>query len=278
METPKVVVTERIEGFAFFHSRSDGPQQQFHIHPNAYEINLVKCGNVDFQIGNTRYHMRPGDVSMIRSNTLHGFLSLDGTEYERFPVLIEDTFLMELCTEQTDLFRFFGQSRPRQLNAEQARLYEYLVDRSIQWQNEKNFGDDIRIRSTLSLLILLAGAAPTVDNYEQPSSLFPSVVRDALAFINENFTRDITLQNIADACNISRSRLCHTFKDLMGISLWNYVISMRINYAQTLLNAGVSVTDACYECGFRDYAHFIKSFHKLTGTTPGQYKTENLRK
>ena len=70
---------------------------------------------------------------------------------------------------------------------------------------------------------------------------------------------------------ISSSRLCHIFKDFMGISLWNYVINRRIRKARQLLQQGLSITDACFECGFQDYSHFIKSFHKIVGVPPRKY-------
>ena len=56
---------------------------------------------------------------------------------------------------------------------------------------------------------------------------------------------------------------------------WNYVITKRLVYAQKLLWGGSSVTEACYESGFRDYAHFIKSFTKTFGCSPKQCKKED---
>ena len=106
------------------------------------------------------------------------------------------------------------------------------------------------------------------------SDVAPRIIRDAIDYISANLAGDISVQTIADCLNISRSRLCHQFKDFTGISLWNYVISRRIQRAQSLLREGVSITETCYECGFKDYAHFVKAFSKVIGVPPGKYTKE----
>ena len=83
--------------------------------------------------------------------------------------------------------------------------------------------------------------------------------------------QELCVQDIADALNVSRYYLSHAFKKSTGYGLWNYVISKRLVYSQKLLAEGASVTEACYESGFKDYAHFIKSFTKTFGCSPKQY-------
>ena len=83
--------------------------------------------------------------------------------------------------------------------------------------------------------------------------------------------QELCVQDIADALNVSRYYLSHEFKKSTGYGLWNYVISKRLVYSQKLLAEGASVTEACYESGFKDYAHFIKSFTKTFGCSPKQY-------
>ena len=53
-----------------------------------------------------------------------------------------------------------------------------------------------------------------------------------------------------------------------------YVILCRVRYAGTLLRRGVSVREAGEAAGFGDNAHFIRSFRRITGTTPGRFAKE----
>ena len=76
------------------------------------------------------------------------------------------------------------------------------------------------------------------DNQINLPDISPALIKDALSYISENLTNDISVQAIADYLNISRSRLSHVFKDYTGISLWNYIIARRIQYSQTAFKAG----------------------------------------
>ena len=100
-----------------------------------------------------------------------------------------------------------------------------------------------------------------------PQKLPPTILSRCQRF---DFKR-IGTKDIADHLNLSRSRFCHLFKDFTGTSPWNYIIARRIQHACTLLQKGMSITDVCFECGFNDYAHFVKSFTKLVGISPGKY-------
>lgn len=272
------IPTEYIYHYLLSHRNSRGRlERTLHVHPNAYEIMLFKRGNVDYFINDTSYRLTPGDLTFVRPNDIHGYFVHDDSPYERLPVHINENFISGLSTSQTDLLACFSapSSSPAHLNQEQITLFEYCVDTSIRAINENSFGRDVWLRSNLSILLLLANSAQQQNDLE-PNDIFPRIVQDAISYINANFSNNISIQGIADHLNISRSRLCHVFKEFMGISPWNYVIVRRIQHAQVLLKQGASITTACFECGFQNYAHFIKVFTKFVGSSPGKYTKDLL--
>lgn len=267
------IPTEYIYQYLLSHRTSRGRlERTLHVHPNAYEIMLFKSGNVDYFINDTSYHLKPGDLTFVRPNDIHGYFVHDASPYERLPVHINENFISGLSTSQTDLLACFfaSSSSPAHLNQEQIQLFERCVDTSIRAINETIFGCDVWLKSNLSILLLLANSAQQQNDLE-PNDILPKIVQDAIFYINVKFSNNISIQSIADHLNISRSRLCHVFKEFMGISLWNYVILRRIQHAQVLLKQGASITTACFECGFQNYAHFIKVFTKFVGSSPGKY-------
>ncbi len=244
-----------------------------HIHSNAYELMLFKSGNVDYFINDAAYHLKPGDVTFICPNDIHGFFVKDETPYERIPIHIEETFAASLCTSKTNLFACFhklSKDGLYHLNQEQMEQYETLTNIIRSCFSENCFGNDIKVKACLSLILLLVNSALPPDQIST-SDISPKIIRDAIRYINDNLTSDITIQVIADSLNISRSRLSHLFKDFTGTSLWNYIIARRIQHARTLLRQGASITTACYDCGFKDYAHFVKVFSRINGISPGKY-------
>lgn len=252
---------------------SEETKWNIHMHPNSLEILLFKKGNVDFYINSQFTHLCPGDLILIPPNLVHGYCAKDCSTYERITTHISEDFADTLCTEQNNLLKCFSQNEPRFLHMEtqQISLYEMYVDSAIAYLKENQFGQDIFIKSTLSLLLLLINTTDQNISANTAKDAFPELIFRTLTYIDKHYTEEISVQTIAYHLGISSSRLCHVFKDFMGVSLWNYVITKRIQLAKLLLDEGSSITNACYECGFQDYSHFLRSFHNLVGVTPKKY-------
>jgi two-component system, response regulator YesN len=93
----------------------------------------------------------------------------------------------------------------------------------------------------------------------------------AKKYIDENFTRNISLDSIAVHVSISRYYLSRTFSSLEGISITDYIQSVRIQKAKQLLLDGKTVSEVCYMTGFNDPAYFSKCFRKHTGVPPREF-------
>lgn len=270
----KKLEIESIDQLLISHMIStDSFPPKLHIHNNAYEITLFKSGNVDYFVNNITYHLTPGDLILICPNDIHGMSSRDNSPYERFPVHFNEAFIQTFSTPNTNLLTCFhehAQDHILHLTEDQMNQYEYYVDRTIEALNHKDFGYDVYVRANLSMILLLANQA-TIASPTKLADITPQAVKDSIHFIDENLSSPLSIQDIADHLNLSRSRFCHLFKDFTGTSPWNYIIARRIQHACTLLQKGMSITDVCFECGFNDYAHFVKSFTKLVGISPGKY-------
>jgi two-component system, response regulator YesN len=98
----------------------------------------------------------------------------------------------------------------------------------------------------------------------------------ALSYIHEHFTQEMTLQNVADHIHISRNYFSILFKRFMDVNFIDYVIRLRINKAKELLgHTSLKVYEVAGESGFNDVKYFSKLFKKVTGLSPGDYRTEH---
>ena len=95
-----------------------------------------------------------------------------------------------------------------------------------------------------------------------------------IAFMERNFTQDLPVSEIAKTFSLSASRISHIFKQETGLSLKNYVLQRRIVEAKKLLseNGGMKVSSVSARTGFNDFALFNRSFKKITGMTPTNYR------
>ena len=72
---------------------------------------------------------------------------------------------------------------------------------------------------------------------------------------------------------MSESSLLRTFRRVMGTSPLDHDIRVRIGKAMELLqHEDVRVTEAAFQCGFRDSNYFARQFRKVTGRTPRQFQ------
>lgn len=93
------------------------------------------------------------------------------------------------------------------------------------------------------------------------------------AYIENNIGNpDLSVPDLAQAMNVSRTVLFVRMKNIFNSSPNNYVLNTRIHYAKTLLvQPGVHVSDVAYRCGFSDPKYFSRCFKKLVGVLPKDY-------
>lgn len=94
-----------------------------------------------------------------------------------------------------------------------------------------------------------------------------------LTFINANYNREISLNDIAQSASISKSEASRCFQSYLGSSPVNYLLNYRIQKAMQLLRTGEMTVEAIsLECCFGSSAYFCKIFRSRTGMTPKQYR------
>nr|WP_272885801.1 AraC family transcriptional regulator [Fictibacillus marinisediminis] len=100
-------------------------------------------------------------------------------------------------------------------------------------------------------------------------SLLPSIIN----YLHENIENSsFNLLTVSEKFNISSSYLSKIFKKYYGIGIKQYLIKQRINKAKLMLQNGFSVTYTCKKVGYGDLTHFSKTFKKMEGISPLNYK------
>lgn len=97
-----------------------------------------------------------------------------------------------------------------------------------------------------------------------------------MKYINENYRGEISLTSAAQALNMNSNYVSQLFKREAGVTFVHYITQKRLEDAKKLLvTTQKPLTDIALEVGFNDTFYFIKTFKKLTGVTPGQYRDNN---
>ena len=100
-----------------------------------------------------------------------------------------------------------------------------------------------------------------------------------LCYIEEHYAQRITVEQLADIVCLSEDRFGHLFREGVGQPPLQYINSMRLRKAMSLLKTNAyTVTEVADAVGFRDYNHFGRLFRKQYGCTPNEIKRGMIEK
>jgi YesN/AraC family two-component response regulator len=100
-----------------------------------------------------------------------------------------------------------------------------------------------------------------------------ALVKQAVAYFHQNYTRPISRWEIAEAIGVSEDYLSRVFNRELNISPWDYLNRYRILHAKHhLLNTTENIGVIARQVGFKDQAYFSRVFHKLTGMSPQAFR------
>jgi AraC-like DNA-binding protein len=89
----------------------------------------------------------------------------------------------------------------------------------------------------------------------------------------KNYREDVSLENLAGLVNMAEGSLCRFFKMNMGITIFEYLNKIKIEFAcKLLMDQNHSMTAVCFDSGFNNLSHFNNQFKKITGVPPSEYR------
>ena len=101
----------------------------------------------------------------------------------------------------------------------------------------------------------------------------PPAINKALAFIQQNSLRPISLKDVAKAVHLNPSYLASAMKKASGYSVGEWISSNRLSEAcSRLLHSDERVEDIACQVGWNDVTHFIRQFKKTYGATPAAWR------
>ena len=136
------------------------------------------------------------------------------------------------------------------------------------------FGESL----TTALLIALVEASDSRRTETNAHGLSPRQLRISKQYLQENFASDVSLRTLANLAGVSVSRFSRGFKASTGSAPYSWLILARIEKAKDLLrHQSHPISDIAVEVGFADQSHFTKSFRRLVGVTPREWRNEQIR-
>ncbi|MGL5695133.1 MAG: helix-turn-helix domain-containing protein, partial [Peptostreptococcaceae bacterium] len=104
-----------------------------------------------------------------------------------------------------------------------------------------------------------------------------SVLKSARDYIDNNYEKKISIEEVAEHVFMSTSYLCYLFKTKLNCTVNDYIIRVRIEKSIELMKKReLNVNEIMTKVGFSSQSHFTRTFKKVIGVTPGNYRNKFL--
>ena len=262
------------ENYLYFHLRDTaGQERDYHYH-EFDKIVLLLAGRVDYAVESVSYALRPWDILLVKHHAIHKALIDKSVPYERIIIYLDGKYFDRLLPGAglTDCFDEADRSGEYRLvpDAEQRRELEQTFLAYEQAAKDARFGaQTLRDTYILQLLVQIGrmNAAP-----RREEQRFDPKIRRTLSYINENLSRELSVDALAEQVYLSRYHFMRLFKAETGSTVHAYVRQKRLLYAARLIREGSPANQAAEAAGFADYSAFHRAFRACFGISPGQLK------
>lgn len=246
------------------------------------EFVYVESGNVSLNIGDEHIELCTGEGIMINSKILHRFKSTNEAIIPNFlfqPSLIAPTdsliYSKYVCPVLSSSLKYICFHDDILWQTKVLEIMQKIF--SLQSTN-------LNIELSTSMLIQQLWILLLENiNFNQAENKITTVSRTRLQlmmqYIHNHYFENITLEDIAENANISKSTALHLFQDNLKITPVNYLITYRLKQAALLLlNTEKKINTISSETGFNSVDHFCRSFKKIYDVTPTNYRKQGVNK
>ena len=259
----------------------EGRYQNYKERHPFYELCYVEKGDVSVSIDDEESVIYENELILIAPNETHSYHSPYGNRSRAFVICFESpsSALRSLADKKFSL------------DATQESCMKVIIDESqhtfrmnakdlLEIIDHPNFGGQQVILSQLSYLLItlmrhLSGKKDSELVILSDEAFYRDLVGIVIGYFEENLSSKLSLDEICDRVNYSRSFLCKTFKEQTGETLIGCFNRMKIEEAKRLLwETDLPVTEIAARLAFSELKYFCSLFKKQVGTTPTAYKKE----
>lgn len=101
-------------------------------------------------------------------------------------------------------------------------------------------------------------------------------IQEAITFIEHNYRRELTVEEIAAVCKLNRSYFSKLFKEFTGCTPQEFIIRLRLSKAaERMKHTNESIGEISVQCGYPNQLHFSRAFKKRYGVSPREWRAQN---
>lgn len=223
-----------------------------------------------------------GDITLLGSNLPHFWKSEKTEAPETHVNAIVVQFHKDFFKEEINTYPEFHRINDLLKKAERGIHFELPTSNTI----GRMFKRLLKLEGLERMLyfIKLMDVMARTENYRllaskgyqlKEHSVLNSRLDKIMHFINTNYQRKITQEEVASRIGMTTAAFCRYFKEKTGKGFIYFINEMRIGYAcKILVENKLSISQVCFECGFNNISNFNRMFKRQTGITPSEYQQQ----
>ncbi|WP_105614748.1 AraC family transcriptional regulator [Vallitalea okinawensis] len=234
---------------------------------NYYIIHYIVKGNGIYKVDNQTYQLHENQGFLITPNTLTEYKASEANPWEYNWVAFNGTkakeFLDDVGLNQEN--PVFTYDKDMQLHDCMNALYDSFNNyRSNSYHN----------KSLLYQFFYLLSAGKKHNPEEKNSKAYQQdYIEQSIQYIHQNFSRKLTIDEVAQYVGISRKYLYQLFSTHLNISPQKYLIVYRLNHACNLLEkTSLTITEVADSVGYSDGYLFSRMFKKYMNLSPSNWR------
>lgn len=245
----------------------DISEKTSHFH-DCHQIILISDGEVEVCVNGETDIAKAGSLLLFSRFENHSVSALT-SKYERFVLRISpegDNKMLSLLSNRPHGFKNILDVSANMQNYK--RLFESIVREG---RSDEKMAAEMTELLVNELLISIYRLIPE-------SVFFPDeenfkIVLDLQRKFESQYSSNYTLTSLAREYNTSTSSLSHQFKKITGSSVMEYLLFCRVAASKNLLTkTNLSIAEIVDACGFSDNSNFSRTFKKLNGISPMQFR------
>ena len=242
---------------AFGFSRTHNLDYPLHLQ-NSLELVFMRKGSCHIRCGSLDTWLQPGQLLAVFPNQIHSYDSSRDVD----AVLLIVPIQPYLATYSAQLFRQIPELPCVEAEFLMPLVEMMLVDATTATETMMQGYLQVMVGKLLQNLKLL----PVQRGQED-------ALHKLLLYFEDHYREPLNRKNVARTLGYSESYLSHLFSEALGITMPEYVNTLRIREAMDLLRRNsTSVTDLAALLGFGSIRNFNRAFKKETGTTPARWR------
>lgn len=252
----------------------DVKKQSSHYH-DCHQIIFITKGAIEITINGRQKKAKDGEVIIISRFENHS-IRIISRQYERYVLRIDtalpaDDMIFSLFTNRPDSF-----DNIIALNGDTERFESIFKKIVFEHSLQSGFSERLENMLITELLIYINRILPyQLSGYDKKTASLVSSIKGEL---ENNYFSEFKLGELAKSYNVSVSTLTHTFKKIVGVSVFEYLLSCRMTAAKKYLSSSdMTVGEIVEKCGFTDNSNFSRTFKAINGMSPTDFRKKYSR-